>query len=151
MPASVGKRCKISSQKPCMVLIFNISGLSIYRKKIARACLISASVGIEFVVMPHNNSRNSSSDAMAQPRNAAKIRLRISPAAALVYVKHNIPPISSLLRNKIRNKRSVKTLVFPVPAFAWTQTLFVGSATISCSGESCAFFIIYVLALFCKF
>ena len=147
IPASVGKRCKISSQKPCIVFIFRISGLSIYLKKICRACLISLSVATLFIDIPSNNSRNSLSVDIAQSRSELKIRLRISPAAAFVYVRHKIPPIGSSLRNKIRNNRAVKTLVFPVPAFAWTHTLFVGSAATSCSGESGIFFVIYILAL----
>ena len=138
--ASIGKRCKISSQKPWIVFTFNISGESIYVKNISRARAISSSVIFLFIAIPSSNSRILSSGANAQFFRFCNMRLRISPAPAFVYVKHKIPDfVISRVRNKIRNSRSVKTLVLPVPAFAWTQTFCVGFAAESCSGESFVF------------
>ena len=118
-PASNGKRRRISSQKPWMVFIFNNSGSSIYLKNIVRACAMSSAVAGLFSATPSSNSISSSSDVIAHFCNSVKIRFRISPAAALVYVRHKIPQLSiSSLRNNMRSKRCTKTLVFPVPAFA---------------------------------
>ena len=106
MPASIGNWRRISSQKPWIVLIFNNSGSSIYLKNTMRAWAMSSDVaGLRSDTLS-NNSINSSSDAMAQFCNSRKIRLRISPAAALVYVRHNMPQSSMWsVRNKIRNSR----------------------------------------------
>jgi hypothetical protein len=47
----------------------------------------------------------------------------------------------------MRSRRWTRTLVLPVPAFAWTQTLLFGFAAWSCSGENKRFEDIYALAL----
>ena len=149
MPASNGKRRKISSQKLCIVFIFNSSGLSIYVKNTFRACIISASRTGNSRTTFSNISRRTSSGAVAHSDKRFNILVRISPAAALVYVRHKIPQsFNDFARNNIRNKRCTNTNVFPVPAFAWTQTFISGVDALFCSGESSIFLSIMALLYF---
>lgn len=109
---------------------------------------MSPSVMFVFMLMPCKTSCKSAFEASAQFRRAVRILLRISLAPALVYVKHNIPVVlQSGARNNMRNRRCVRTLVLPVPAFACTHTFCNGFAAESCSTESMVFFVIYALAL----
>ena len=134
--ASNGKRPKTDWQKEWIVMICKPPGASMTWANKRRAALISKGFGAR----PKRSFKSPcsfSSGAMAQALKVRDRRSDISPAPALVKVRHKIlcgfdPGWPSSRGSSRRKTRSVRTLVLPEPADAPTHTDVCGAAARRC-------------------